>query len=323
MSLSQSRRKVEDDDDIETRPPRRSRHDLPDSRSAIVSRRVVETGSLYSIIRRDPRRAYVEPIGWTSYHLQSLGCSFNRQRLPGKGHDHDGARGEPDHKATRFLSPEHAARVKFQLAQVSTLTVKRYAVKEILEAYDIRPQGAEDLSFQFNRHNVARLPTDGIFTLSADISSSLIAFVTFDTIESLRESYIRPKRKLRNRPILNKTQNKLQLIQPPDQAEDPYLVALLIALAQTQRRQQYQSSIQLTSTATDDACHSLTAKVLAIPGTQSKYFYVYTATIPTEFLDKFEDPFRFTPSGPISISYYRIPVKEERSLERLYRLLHG
>ncbi|GKZ33649.1 hypothetical protein AbraIFM66950_003675 [Aspergillus brasiliensis] len=312
MSLSQSRRKVEDNDDIETRSPRRSHHDLSDSRSAIGSQRVVEAGSLYSIIRRDPRRAYVEPIAWTSYHLQSLGCSFNRQRLPGKGHDqNDDAREELDHQTTRFLSPKHAARVKFQLAQVSTLAVKRYAVKEILEAYNIRPQG------------VARLATDGIFRLGASISSSLIAFVTFDTIESLRESYIRPKRKSRNRPNLNVTQSNLQILQLPDQAEDPYLVALLIALAQTQRRQQYQSSIQVTSTATDDACHSLTAEVLAIPGTQSKYFYVYTATIPTEFLDKFEDPFRFTPSGPISISYYRIPVKEERSLERLYRLLHG
>lgn len=334
--LLQSKRKVEDDDDIETRSPRRSHRDLSDPPSPI-SHRVAENGSIYSIIRRNSRRAlYVEPIAWTSDHLQSLNCSFNRQRLSRKGREYiqDNTSEEPEDGTTG--SPENAARLKWQLTQVSTLTVKKYAIKEILEAYSIRPQGSEDLSFRFNHQNVANLPTDGVFMSSDPLSS--IAFVTFDTIKSLRESYIRPK-KTTNIPILNKTRSKLRLLEPRDRAEDPYLVAVLIALAQTQRRQQQPS--QLVNTTTNNAwsridrqtdsnggkmpseVQSFKVKVLAIPGTRAKHFYVYTATIPTEFLDKFEEPLRYTPSSPISVSYYRIAVNDGRSLERLHWLLYA
>lgn len=64
-------------------------------------------------------------------------------------------------------------------------------------------------------------------------------------------------------------------------------------------------------------------KVLAIPGTRAKYFYVYTAIIPTEFLNKFEEPSRYSPSSPLPVSYYRIAVNDGRSLERLYWLLYA
>lgn len=142
-SLLQSKRKAGDDDDIDTRSPQRPRHDLSGSRPTI-SRRVAENGSIYSIICRNSRRAlYVEPIAWTSDHLRNLGCSFNRQTLPRKGHEHTQANTPkgPESRTTRSLPPEHAARIKYQLAQVSTLSVKKNAIKEILEAYDIRQQG--------------------------------------------------------------------------------------------------------------------------------------------------------------------------------------
>lgn len=141
--LLKSKRKVEDDDDIELRSPQRPRHDHPDSPSAI-SRRFAENGSIYSIIdRNSPRALYVEPIAWTSGHLQSLDCSFNRQRLPGRGREHtqDNTSEEPEDRTTGSLLPDDAARLKRQLVQVSTLDVKKYAVKEILEAYNIRSQG--------------------------------------------------------------------------------------------------------------------------------------------------------------------------------------
>lgn len=79
---------------------------------------------------------------------------------------------------------------------------------------------------------------------------STVAFVTFDTIKSLRESYIRPK-KISNISRLNKTRSKLRLLEPLDRAEDPYLVAVLIALAQTQRRQQQPSSQDVNLTTGD------------------------------------------------------------------------
>ncbi|KAJ0420961.1 hypothetical protein BJY00DRAFT_312629 [Aspergillus carlsbadensis] len=308
---------AEDGVNIETRSPRQSRHDLSDSRPTL-SRRVAVDGSIYSIIRRNPRIAlYVDPIAWTSDHLQSLGCSFNRQRLPKKGHRHtqDDTPEESGRRTTASLSPELAARLKYQLALLSTLSSKRYTIKDLLEADNILPQGSEDLPFQFNHQIVAQLPTDGIFMSSAALPT--VAFITFDTIKSLRESFIRP-RKTTSIPILNKTRSRLRLLEPRDRAEDPYLVGVLIALAQAQRRQQQQ---QPSGEVNLNDVQSFKVKVLAIPGTRAKYLYVYTATIPTDFLDKFDEPSRSSPSSPVSVSYYRIAVKDERSLERLHRLL--
>ncbi|KAE8155246.1 hypothetical protein BDV25DRAFT_134993 [Aspergillus avenaceus] len=314
--------------------PHVSNSDPPSRTQSPVGRRVTEDGSIHSIICNNPRRRlYVKPIAWTSEHLQFLGCSFNLQRAPRT----KGPIKTPDQVGSRSQRSQHAKRIKLQLGLPSTLTVKKFAAQEILEAYDLRPQGQERLWFQFNHQHVANLPTDGIFA-SKD-TPSILAFVTFETIQSLRQRHVRPS-KSATVCLLNMKRKKLKLLEPLNPAEDPYLVAMLIALAQDQRRQQ-QQKVQDTSTTTDvtslkksqQHCECMDqmvpcfaksfkkVKILAITGVLAKYLYVYTATIPTAFLDKFDEPLRYSPSDPITVTYCRISVIEETSLERLHSLL--
>jgi hypothetical protein len=63
-------------------------------------------------------------------------------------------------------------------------------------------------------------------------------------------------------------------------------------------------------------------RVIVNPEPWSRFLYVYKATIPSAFLDKFESPSRFSPSEPIQIEYSKLFVKEpDKLLKDLPRLL--
>ncbi|PLB40571.1 uncharacterized protein BDW47DRAFT_101341 [Aspergillus candidus] len=51
------------------------------------------------------------------------------------------------------------------------------------------------------------------------------------------------------------------------------------------------------------------------------YLYAHTATIPVEFLDKFDEPFCYSPSRPIMVKYRRITILRAYSWVRLHRIL--
>lgn len=65
----------------------------------------------------------------------------------------------------------------------------------------------------------------------------------------------------------------------------------------------------------------LKVHVLAVSLAFAKYLYVYTATIPLDFLDKFDEPFRYSPSCPIKVNYHRITILRAYSWTRLHRIL--
>jgi hypothetical protein len=80
-----------------------------------------------------------------------------------------------------------------------------------------------------------KLATDGVFS-SNSVTPSL-AYITFDNIQSLRKKHVyTPPYKIANVPGLRLRQKRLDSLTPQNPAEDPYVVAILIALAQEQQR---------------------------------------------------------------------------------------
>lgn len=64
--------------------------------------------------------------------------------------------------------------------------------------------------------------------------------------------------------------------------------------------------------------------LLALPGTTARKLYLYAACIPPAFLDKFDQPLKFSPSGPILIAHYSLPLQNAEKLpKRLLRALRA
>lgn len=96
-------------------------------------------------------------------------------------------------------------------------------------------QQSSRLSFHCNDRPVAWLETKAVFQSSA--SPSRLACITFDTIRKHRERHIGSHKRASRKSLIEQHRNRgrdsLQVT-----AKDPYLVAILIALAQKQRNEQ-------------------------------------------------------------------------------------
>lgn len=54
-----------------------------------------------------------------------------------------------------------------------------------------------------------------------------------------------------------------------------------------------------------------------MPRTAAQEMYLYTACIPATFLDKLDQPSRFSPSETITIAYCALPLRQPMLLYRL------
>lgn len=142
-SLLHTKRKAEDN--VQTRPAQRLRQDVVDQPSVVG--RIAEEGSLNFIIRNnEPRRLYVRPIAWTSDHLQLLECKFvfkkgilDRER---KQASTISGKDSSSSKARRSELSRDAIEMKEHLPHRSLPGFKKSLVRNILEAYNIHPQGS-------------------------------------------------------------------------------------------------------------------------------------------------------------------------------------
>ncbi|KAI3260490.1 hypothetical protein CBS147309_7597 [Penicillium roqueforti] len=368
-SIIGSKRKA--GNDIESPPAQRPHPSQSESLTMYpptTVRGLPQPDSIQAILRDNcGTRLYVRPIAWTSNQLRLLTCQFRPQKErrpqnpqtqpasqdPGFHGDRaadDAVQIKPVKGRSRraMISANH-------LAGRFALDVKKAAVKTILGTYDIEYSDSDNLQFYFNRRAVARIRTEGVFTNNSVAPN--LAYITFGKIQLLREkhvSYTPPRKRNRsNEPGFRVWEKKLKLLEPQNPVEDPYIVAILIALAQGQRRAQQQESqgadseikpenqtshvdADITSSAnsrTADSCslsteqmarntaNSFKVQVLAHSGIVADTLYVYTANIDSEFLDKFDEPSHYSPSCPVTIKHSRVPLTSPFVLRRIHRWL--
>ena len=200
-----------------------------------------------------------------------------------------------------------------------------------------------DLSFCFNRRKVAALRTDGIFHSSSDSADPpTLAFLDLEAVGSRRDMSVRISSCNRvNLPVDNLRWKHQQRLRPTKEIEDPYIAAVLIALAQQRRCTQSAGAkangaipevhveyisptgpppipprlpgdIEIGQQAVTDA----KVHVLALPATDERSLYFYTALIPSAFLNRLDRPSQWFSSSPVLISYYRIPLKPREKMIR-------
>lgn len=156
----------------------------------------------------------------------------------------------------------------------------------------------KSLELDFDGRVVDVVHTDGIF--KSDTGGSCIAYVNLNTVTFLRRAYIwgGPGAQLSpfNTPMIRLRQKKQRRLTPPDLAEDPYILCVLIALAQKQLEDR------------DQTDEPLRVSLLALPGARASHLYFYTACFPFSFLNKFTEPSLFLECPTVSISYVKMPL---------------
>ncbi|RAH63636.1 hypothetical protein BO85DRAFT_27375 [Aspergillus piperis CBS 112811] len=93
----------------------------------------------------------------------------------------------------------------------------------------------ESLSFYFRQQPVASIWTEGVF--SRNSTGPSLAYVTFDGIQSRRSKFVHNSPgKGFNEPVFRTCDKKQRSLQPKNNVEDPYIMGIIIALAQEQRQ---------------------------------------------------------------------------------------
>ncbi|KAI9040150.1 UbiX family flavin prenyltransferase [Aspergillus affinis] len=279
----------------------------------------IKPTSILSILRANCReRLYVKPIAWISRQLRHLDCKFAAEKNPQTKKD------RPPQSESQDPNIPETRRSRDNLPTARTSS-------DLLRAMTHLP-GCRG---QF----VKKLAIRNILSLNTYLSISVVS----PPQRSLQKNHINGRPcGFDNYPVIRIRNKHLRLIKPHNPAEDPYIMAMLIALAQEQRRRQQDADSQHRARTTacqitqqDDntaaSCpaiapicrnpdQSFKVNVLAISGARTELLYVYTANISAEFLNGFDEPSCGLPSLPIVATYRCIPLKSRRNA---VKMLHG
>ncbi|OBS20222.1 hypothetical protein FPOA_06608 [Fusarium poae] len=226
-------------------------------------------------------RFHVHPLFWTSKHLQVLHCQFNHVdsaspsfALPPSPPLSPNSDTDPD----RYL-----ARIVPMLIDSQFLKTKFAAFSKLMRAHGIinastRPQ------FVYNKLNL-QVPECDVFTLSDAYNLQVRPIVgnfCYDELVRKRERAIKPRRHpvpgSSNLPAERLYQRRLRNLTPALWFEDPYLVCVMISLAQLQWKAQKGMGedyfVRLCVTSTSDTTNA----------------HVFQADIPPKFLRALDNP---------------------------------
>ncbi|OJJ69495.1 hypothetical protein ASPBRDRAFT_57159 [Aspergillus brasiliensis CBS 101740] len=190
------------------------------SRPQPTTRWSIEPNSIDSIIRNNSRdRLYVPPVAWTSKHLQHLNCGFILQKGQIK-----------ERRESQADPPVHDLRKPNMPSGLRRTSLACRPSADVTDSHS-----HEHLSFYFRRQPAATVWTEGVF--SRNCAGPSLAYVTFDGIQARRSKYVHNSPgKTFNEPVFRTCDKKLRSLQPANTVEDPYIMGILIALAQEQWR---------------------------------------------------------------------------------------
>ncbi|KAF4973831.1 hypothetical protein FZEAL_9210 [Fusarium zealandicum] len=266
-----------------------------------------EPASIHDVIRQHPReRLLVQPLEWTSQHLRLLRCSFEELDVSS---NEDTQTNAADKEESGQKKPvDRWARTAERLA---TYEMKTAAVKKLLAEADgplkfLRPYGF----FCFSTKHEFRLHGTTFTQRSSNNSAPVFAFMQRGMINTLREgvfSLPRPRRP--NPPAEEIRRLRLKQIVPSDPRRDPYIVGVLLGLAQSQAESLLS---KMSGSEGIESDHVFKVCAALVDEKDTEFMYFYTASISAAFLSKFEYPEKLHPfpsamSADLCIQYRGIP----------------
>ncbi|KAK3934643.1 hypothetical protein QBC46DRAFT_399337 [Diplogelasinospora grovesii] len=202
-----------------------------------------EAGSINDLIRKHPReRLFVKPLRWTATHLALLDCHFVRQVARQHGYD-------SPHTAQDSLPPETCKMLFRSMIRTRLPCYREVRAIDLLGSYRM---GAitDRLNFSFAGQVVCQLPCT-VFALIPSLNADAdgqnepaslsqkpslrtwiprLAYLDADSIARYRHDSLCPRTCIQPEQMsCGRRLARLQLMLPH---YDPYIVAVLIALAQ-------------------------------------------------------------------------------------------
>ncbi|KAI1765860.1 hypothetical protein GGR53DRAFT_247066 [Hypoxylon sp. FL1150] len=290
--------------------------------------------SVNGLIRKHCQdRLYVHPVKWTAQHLELLGYQFVRESNK-KLRDHRHQRRRQ--KSLRLPSEAKIRATINHLRGPSIRDSKTTIVPEFLKTCNTIQLDKFRLPFEFKRRTITTLPVSGIFAHRR----SAISLVYLDLeccVASKRDRSIGLSMSGNlDGPVWRMKQTQQRQLQPPNEAEDPYVVSVLIALAQIL---QYKPRPQNRSVNDPDEClesaptkldpttlprqaaTDFKVQVLAL-ARDAASLYLYTARIPSVSLDMLNEPSNHHDANVVLISYHVVQLTDcEKSVQNIKGIL--
>jgi hypothetical protein len=296
-----------------------------------------EQGSLYDILNDHASTSlYVVPICWTDRHATLLGARFNKRVAVVKPVPDlvPGVWLEPSKMAQTLTSELHT--LVREDATPARAFCKNRAMKHILStlfpATLSRPKTGAELNLYFGHRvfrKVVRIPCiwkspssvdtsfDSCPTLPStsfaqiakngrDPGMPMLAYINKSQLAAIRKNLYgvaRGPENNGNTPVTNLQRLRAKMLVPADSNHDPYIVAMLLGMAQAHFY--HESSSRSSSQASSQGCRKSVriappafrdVKVQVITHDEgsegSPNFVVYTAVVTAAFLERFMSPHR-------------------------------
>ncbi|KAI1347809.1 hypothetical protein F5Y01DRAFT_307227 [Xylaria sp. FL0043] len=289
--------------------------------------------SVNGLIRKHCRnRLYVHPLQWTAQHLELLGYRFVRKsnrKLRDHGHQHQ-------HRPQNSLQLPSEATIRATtnyLRKPSIRSFKTTIIMEFLTACSVIQLNRSRLPFDFNRQTIATVPTSGIFSYRSNTAN--LAYLDLECVASERDNSIglSMSKKL-DGPVWRIRQKQQRQLRPSNEAEDPYVAAVLIALAQGFQHQHQKRRVndlneclesgptKLDPTALPrQAATDFEVRLLAL-ARDAASLYFYTASIPSISLDMLNEPSHYHDTNVVLVSYHAVRLKDcKRSVQNIESII--
>ncbi|GAB1313423.1 hypothetical protein MFIFM68171_03633 [Madurella fahalii] len=308
----------------------------PSTHSLAVAR--PEPNSVNHILREHCRtRLYIAPILWKESHLRLLQCHFVLTKLQWRPREPDATQHSSGSSPT-MQQPRSKKRYSRSIRAAKKIGTPglewlcESVLIDLLAPFSIsRSLWDAGTPFRFGGRVVAFMPDISIYSYAS--TSAFLGVVSLATVKDKRWSHCHhhvrnvKKRHLdkvgEDSPLGVLARKRLLALEPTNKAEDPYIMAVLIAMAQEQHCERLlrsrPASRRVPGEETDNGTlpekeDSFQPRLLALSGGASTVLYYYTACIPVSFLDKFNYPSRFSPAHPIQVTYYEIPSDDPERL---------
>ncbi|CAJ0543861.1 Ff.00g039630.m01.CDS01 [Fusarium sp. VM40] len=226
--------------------------------------------SLHALSVKNPRFS-VHPLFWTERHLLFVKCVF-QERFD----EHREVTARKDHH-------EHLTACAKDLATDPCAVLKRCWVEDLLT----RPGGhlAYDnhmVDFFYAKRRVLNIWCD-VFRPAENITlpDTPIGFYRYDADQKRRKKlHVRPSHDNRpNDPVKRLFERKFQSVTPEDWRNDPFIVCILISLAQRLVRKKQLAKVYFT-------------RLLVTNMSDKTHAYIYKADFPHQLLECFDRPAR-------------------------------
>ncbi|PGH30946.1 hypothetical protein GX50_06303 [[Emmonsia] crescens] len=274
--------------------------------------------SIYQLARLNCReRLLVDPLQWTSRHVELLQCFFEK---PSLAPSLASSTTQPDLINGRPVGC-------YVQALCSERHLKDLRISLIFEAPGGPFTTLDRTHFYFNLRHVCALPC-AVFFLESGFDANaptrahpVAAHIDRYDIDDLRGKNVPRQSRRYSEPTSALFRLKHKKVTPLEPLHDPYIVALLIGLAYHQRYALQGNHKEEPA----NACSTFLCKVLFTDTDDKQYIHLFVADIPYSFLLKLDFP--ACPPSPLSppsfsIRHTMIPYKPYNTFrERILPLL--